>query len=253
MISILSPAKTLDMQVKYDIEPSNVRFNEETNTIVSVLSKYSPMRISKLMSISEKLSLLNADRYKSFDPSYPLDSSRPAMLCFNGGVYQGLASSDFTKEDFSYAQDHLRILSGLYGLLKPNDLIQAYRLEMGTKLKIKKSKNLYEFWGDKITKLLQEDIDKSGSDVLINLASNEYFRAIKTKSLGAKLINIIFKEYRNDELKIISFNAKKARGMMARYIIKNKINNESDLKGFNDDGYYFDEQKSDKDNWMFIK
>ncbi len=253
MVSILSPAKTLDMSPSMEFKGSSIRFSKETNKLVKELKKYKPAKLTQLMKISDKLALLNADRYHAFSEEYTSDNSTAAGLAFKGGVYIGLAADDFSQNEMTFAQSHLRILSGLYGLLRPLDMIQAYRLEMGTKISIDDYKNLYAYWGDKITNLLQDDINESGSDVLVNLASVEYFKAINTKKLSAKILKIDFKEYRDDKLKFISFNAKKARGMMSRFIIKNGITDYKDLRGFNDEGYYFEEGLSTEDDWLFIK
>ena len=186
------------------------------------------------MNISEKISLLNYERYIKWSLPFTKKNAHPALLLFQGDVYKGISVGDFKKEDFIYAQKSLRILSGLYGILKPLDLIQPYRLEMGTQIKIGKHNDLYDFWGDEITKAINED---KNSDYLINLASVEYFKSINKEKLNAKLINIIFKEKRNGSYKIIGINAKKARGLMSRYIIKNKISNPMKLKKFKEENY----------------
>ncbi len=253
MISLISPAKTLDLTPEFKDIETLPRFQKETNSLARALKKYSPSQLSQLMKISEKLALLNKDRYSTFSKEYTKINSKPAILSFKGDVYVGLQANDFNSKEIEFTQVHTRILSGLYGLLRPYDLMQAYRLEMSTKLNIRKYKNLYEFWGNKITKLLQEDIDKTNSNVLINLASIEYFKAINTKKIKAKIINVNFKEYRNDELKFISFSAKKARGLMTRYIIKNQITDYNDLLGFNYEDYYFESSLSNETDWLFVK
>lgn len=253
MISILSPAKTLDMATSERSVVSSIRFPKETSSIVKELKKYGPAKLGSLMKISDKLALLNSDRNQAFTDTYDMDNSKEAIFAFKGGVYMGLGAEDFDEKELNFAQSNVRLLSGLYGLLRPLDLMQAYRLEMGTKLKLGKHKNLYEFWGDKITNQLQEDINSTGSNILINLASNEYFKAVNQKVLEARIINIVFKEYRDDKLKFISFNAKKARGLMTRYIVKNKIVDYNDLQGFNYEGYYYDDKLSTEHEWMFVK
>jgi len=253
MISIISPAKTLDMSVPVFQKTSNIRFPKETNSLKIQLKKFNPAALGKLMHISDKLAILNADRYKSFNKVFDESNSRCALLCFKGDVYLGLDAASLDSNQMDFAQDHLRILSGLYGLLRPLDMMQAYRLEMSTKLSFRKYKNLYEFWGNKITNLLKRDLDNSGSNVLINLASKEYFKAINTKKLKARIINIHFKEYKNEELKFISFNAKKARGFMSRFIIEHKITNPNDLIGFDTEGYYYEPSLSDEENWIFVR
>jgi len=253
MISVISPAKTLDMSPLEHHNESQIRFPKETMSLVRSLKKLKPENLIDLMHISEQLAILNSDRYKHFSKEFDATNSKQALWAFNGGVYLGLGAEDFTIQEQDFAQQHLRMLSGLYGLLRPNDMMQAYRLEMGTKLSIRKHGNLYQYWANKITNLLQKDIDESGSNVLINLASQEYFKSVNTKKIKAEVINIHFKEYRNDQLKIISFNAKKARGLMSRYIVKNNITDHHELKGFNYENYYFDDKLSNSRDWLFIK
>lgn len=245
MIAILSPAKSLDFEKQFDIRSTQTRFDKETNDLIAVLKTKSEEEIQTLMSISDKLAELNVERYDNFKKKSP-KHAKQAYLAFQGDVYQGMEAEDFTQEEHEYAQQHIRILSGLYGLLRPLDLIQPYRLEMGTKLETDEGNNLYEFWGDKITEQLKKDIADQGDNVLVNLASNEYFKSVDTKELKKKfqIIDIEFKDFKNGKYKIISFYAKKARGMMARYIIQNKIDNIEELKGFEVDGYSFDPQES---------
>ena len=202
------------------------------------------------MNISEKISLLNYERYIRWSLPFNKNNAHPALLLFQGDVYKGISADDFKKEDFLFAQNSLRILSGLYGILKPLDLIQPYRLEMGTQIKIGKHNDLYDFWGEEITQAINKD---KNSDYLINLASVEYFKSIKKDKLKAKLINIIFKEKRNGNYKIIGINAKKARGLMSRYIIKNKINNPEDLKKFKEENYIYNKNLSSDSDWVFTR
>jgi len=223
---------------------------EDSKKIVNSLRKYSRDKLSKLMNISEKISLLNYERYIKWSLPFNKKNAHPALLLFQGDVYKGISVSDFKKEDFVFAQKSLRILSGLYGILKPLDLIQPYRLEMGTQIKIGKHNDLYDFWGDEITKAINED---KNSDYLINLASVEYFKSINKEKLNSKLINIIFKEKRNGDYKIIGINAKKARGLMSRFIIKNKISNPKELKKFKAENYSYNKNLSSDSDWIFTR
>lgn len=232
---IISPAKSLDFetpaQTKKHTDPI---FADETKKLLAEMKKLSPKQLGKLMDISPKLSELNYERFQNFNRQ----PKKQAILAFDGDVYAGLQAIDFTEKDLEFAQEHLRILSGLYGLLRPLDLIQAYRLEMGTELK----PNLYKFWDDKLTKEL-------GDDVIINLASVEYFSAIKPKNV----INIHFKEMKKGKPVVVALFAKKARGMMARYAIKNRINKPENLKKFNDGDYKFSKDLSNDANFVFIR
>lgn len=252
MIAILSPAKSLDFEKQFNIRDTKTRFKEETNHLIEVLKSKSEEEVQELMSISDKLAQLNVERYDNFKKRTP-KYAKQAILAFQGDVYQGLAAESFSHEEHDYAQQHLRILSGLYGLLRPLDLIQPYRLEMGTKLETDKGNNLYDFWGDKITKELKKDLKSQGDNILINLASNEYFKSVNKKDLKKdfQIIDIEFKDFKNGKYKIISFFAKKARGLMSRYIVKNQIKKVEDLKGFDLDGYSFDESESTKNKLAF--
>lgn len=252
MLVVISPAKKLNENCNKDIisKVTIPPFLEDSKKIVNSLRKYSTDKLSKLMNISEKISLLNYERYIKWSLPFNKNNAHPALLLFQGDVYKGISADDFKKEDFLFAQNSLRILSGLYGILKPLDLIQPYRLEMGTQIKIGKHNDLYDFWGEEITKAINKD---KNSDYLINLASVEYFKSIKKDKLKAKLINIIFKEKRNGNYKIIGINAKKARGLMSRYIIKNKINNPEDLKKFKEENYIYNKNLSSDSDWVFTR
>lgn len=252
MIAILSPAKSLDFEKQFDIRSTKTRFNEETNQLIEVLKTKSEEEVQELMNISDKLAQLNVERYDNFKKRTP-KHAKQAILAFQGDVYQGMEAENFTQEDHEYAQQHVRILSGLYGLLRPLDLIQPYRLEMGTKLETDKGNNLYEFWGDKITEQLKKDIKSQGDKILVNLASNEYFKSVNKKELKKdfQIIDIEFKDFNNGKYKIVSFFAKKARGLMARYIVKNHIEKVEDLKGFDLDGYSFDAENSNEAKLAF--
>ncbi|MEZ4687362.1 MAG: peroxide stress protein YaaA [Bacteroidia bacterium] len=254
MISILSPAKTLDYSTAPTTESySQPVFQDETNMLAKQLAGMKPKKLATLMHLSDKLANLNFERYQEFGFPFTKENAKQALLAFKGDVYQGMSVDDYVSEDFDFAQNHLRILSGLYGLLRPLDLMQAYRLEMGTKMKNKRGKDLYAFWGSKIAQKLNEDIASSGSRVLVNLASQEYFKAVDTEALEAALVTPHFKEYRDGKLKIIALFAKKARGMMADYIIKNRINEVESIKDFGIDGYRFDEAHSTETNWVFSR
>ena len=252
MLVVISPAKKLNENCNKDIisKVTIPPFLEDSKKIVNSLRKYSTDKLSKLMNISEKISLLNYERYIKWSLPFNKNNAHPALLLFQGDVYKGISADDFKKEDFLFAQNSLRILSGLYGILKPLDLIQPYRLEMGTQIKIGKHNDLYDFWGEEITQAINKD---KNSDYLINLASVEYFKSIKKDKLKAKLINIIFKEKRNGNYKIIGINAKKARGLMSRYIIKNKINNPEDLKKFKEENYIYNKNLSSDSDWVFTR
>lgn len=240
MIALLSPAKSLDIEKdKYPDLHTEHAFPKETMQLVRILKKMNVEEIRELMSISEKLGTENVARYKQFHKDYPDDLSAAAIYAFRGDVYQGFDADTANKNDIKYAQKHIRILSGLYGILRPMDKMQAYRLEMGTKLDNKKGKNLYEFWGDKISKQLNKDLEELKSDTIINLASNEYFKAVDKKKIKAHIIDVDFREDRDGKLKFVSFNAKKARGYMARFLVDHRIKTAEGLTAFNTDGYSY--------------
>lgn len=254
MLTIISPAKTLDYQSPLTTSDySKPQFMPETQQLVEVCKKLSANELAKLMSISPKLAEVNYQRFQDWHANFTLDNARQAILAFKGDVYEGLHVEDFTDKDLSFAQSHLRILSGLYGVLRPLDLIQPYRLEMGIRLKNGHNSNLYQFWGDKLTDYLNKELAQSANPTLINLASNEYFKAIKAKQLKASIIQPIFLDKSKGEFKVISFYAKKARGLMSRFIIKNNINQSNDIKSFNLEGYQFDSKRSTELEWFFIR
>lgn len=248
MITVISPAKNLDFESK----PTTDKFSqpellEHSEELMTVCRELTPAQISSLMKISDKLAGLNAARFSEWTQPFTEQNAKQAVLAFNGDVYGGLAADTLTATQLDYAQNHLRILSGLYGLLKPLDLMQAYRLEMGTKLDNSRGKNLYEFWGSIIAEKLNKVLADQDSQYLVNLASNEYFKAVDKKTLNTQIITPHFKDCKNGQYKIISFYAKKARGLMARYIIENKVTQLSQLKEFTVDGYYFSEEATQKD------
>ena len=252
MIAILSPAKSLDFDTPSQTKSSSkIIFEEETNKLVKKLKKLSAKKIGDLMSISATLSDLNYQRYQDFSQEYTTENSKQAILAFTGDVYRGLEATSFTEKEFEYAQNHIRILSGLYGLIKPLDLIQPYRLEMGTKFQITpKVKNLYEFWKDKITTELNRTLD---GDILINLASNEYFKSVDVKNLKSDVLSIDFKDNKNGQYKTIMTYAKLARGYMTNYMVKNKVTNIDELRGFDYEGYTFNNELSQDLNWVFTR
>ncbi|MAD00464.1 MULTISPECIES: peroxide stress protein YaaA [Pseudomonas] len=254
MLMVISPAKTLDYDTPPVIEQSTQpRFVEHSVELIEVLREKSPQEIAKLMSLSDKLASLNVARYGSWERESTPQNAKQALLAFKGDVYTGLNAEDFSTDDFAFAQQHLRMLSGLYGLLRPLDLMQPYRLEMGTKLVNPRGKDLYTFWGERISQWLNEDLEAQGDQVLLNLASQEYFGAVKPKALNARVIDTVFKDQKNGQYKIISFYAKKARGLMARYVIKERLQDPEGLKDFNLDGYRFDAVSSSENQLVFLR
>ncbi|MCB0688276.1 MAG: peroxide stress protein YaaA [Saprospiraceae bacterium] len=253
MIILLSPAKSLDFNPKPDVPRTQPRFKNDTFELADIMKKKSAGDLKKLMSISDKLADLNTSRFEAFKESHTKENSKQAMFAFTGDVYVGLDANSFDEKDIEFAQEHVRMLSGFYGLLRPLDVMQPYRLEMGTKLKTKRGKNLYEFWGDRIAKKIQEDLKSSENNALINLASQEYFKAVDLDVIDDDLYNIQFLEMRDDAYKFISFNAKKARGLMTKYIVKNKITTPEKIKGFNLDGYMYNPELSKDKDWVFTR
>ncbi|MDB5980932.1 MAG: hypothetical protein JWQ69_1947 [Pseudomonas sp.] len=254
MLMVISPAKTLD----FDTPPVTKRFTQpqfldHSQELIVQLRELTPPQIAELMDLSDKLSGLNAARFGSWTPAFTPENAKQALLAFKGDVYTGLQAENFTDADFSYAQDHLRMLSGLYGLLRPLDLMQPYRLEMGTKLANARGKDLYAFWGTQISEWLNQALAEQGDDVLLNLASNEYFSAVKRTALKGRIINTEFRDLKNDQYKIISFYAKKARGMMSRFVIKEQISTPEDLRQFNAQGYRYSNSHSTPDNLVFLR
>lgn len=254
MVIVISPAKTIDESPLNISTPHSIPdFINEAADIVNVLKKYSPSRIEKLMHINPKLGQLNFERYQEWQMPFTEQNAKPAIFTFKGDVYNGLKAEELSPDDLLFAQQNLRILSGLYGLLKPLDLIQPYRLEMGTKLKLKRKKNLYEFWGDKLTNSMLATFQKDKQDTLINLASNEYYKAIQSPQLSCKIITPVFKEFKNGSYKFMSVFGKKARGLMTRFIIENRIEDPEKLKLFDEEGYYYNDQLSEEYQWVFTR
>ena len=251
MIAVISPAKNLDFKTKYDVPTTQPRLMESTTELIDIMRTKSVDEVKDLMSISRQLAGLNVHRYKIFESEQTKVNSRPAIMAFNGDVYQGLEAQTFDQEKLDFAQSHLRILSGLYGLLRPLDLMQPYRLEMGTKLAFNDYKTLYQYWDNTILDLLVKDLKEQGDDIIVNLASVEYFKSIDKKGMPARVIDVEFKDFKKDKYKIVSFYAKKARGLMSRYIIENAITDPEDLKGFDYRGYYFDASESSENKLAF--
>jgi len=254
MLLLISPAKTLDFETPAPTaEFTQADFLKQSKQLISELRVLAPHDISNLMSISDKLGLLNFDRFASWKTPFKPTNAKQALFAFQGDVYTGMQAETFSVDDIQFAQQHLRILSGLYGLLRPLDLMQAYRLEMGTSFANSRGKNLYEFWGDTITGAVNKQLKELQSSVVVNLASHEYFNAVKPKLLKAEIITPIFKDQKNGQYKIISFFAKKARGMMSTYIIQNRITDPESIKQFNVAGYGFDPSMSSEREWVFTR
>ena len=249
MLAVISPSKTQDFSSSNVDVFTKMRQIEQSQILIDLLKTKTQGEIASLMSISDKLSKLNFDRFQTFSTPFTLTNAKQALLAFKGDVYNGIDAPNLSSQDLDFAQSCVRMLSGLYGVIRPLDLIQPYRLEMGTRLENDKGKNLYEFWGDQISQILNED----ESSVIINLASNEYFKGIDKKSLNAKIINIAFKELKGDTYKIIGIYAKRARGLMVNYMIKNRITKSDDLKNFNVEDYKFRQDMSDESTWVFTR
>lgn len=254
MLVVLSPAKNLDYKSEIPkLRTSQPQLLDEADRLIEQLRPLSGEQLSALMHVSEPLGELNYERFQSWHRPFTESNARAAVLAFDGDVYKGLAASSWTQEDFAFAQQHLRILSGLYGLLRPLDLMQPYRLEMGTSFANERGKNLYEFWGNTITDSLNARILRNQSRALVNLASKEYFRSVKPARLKVPVIEPVFKEVRNGTAKIISFFAKKARGQMAAYIVKHRLGEPEALQAFDWDGYKFQAELSDERSWVFTR
>ena len=253
MIAVISPAKTLDFDSPVPYETTQPRLKKYANELISVLKTKDVEEVQELMSLSEKLAILNVERYHHFRKAHTQHNSKAALFAFKGDVYVGMDAETMKESSVKFAQQHLRILSGLYGLLKPLDMIQPYRLEMGTKLAHAEYTNLYQYWGDTIVKLLLKDLKEQGDKTIVNLASQEYFKAVDRKSLKADVIDVEFLDYHKGEFKIISFFAKKARGMMARFLMDNEINSIEGLQEFHSEGYLFDPKRSSEKSLVFTR
>lgn len=254
MIIVISPAKTLDFEAPAGTgQYSLPDFLDESAVLIDQLRTLSPDQLGMLMSISPKLAALNADRYRTWTSPFTPANAKQALYAFKGDVYTGLDAETLEEEDIAFAQDHLRILSGLYGVLRPLDLMQPYRLEMGTQLANVRGENLYDFWGDRITDAINRELKRQKTDTLINLASNEYFKSVRPEKIAGKIITPVFKDQKNGMYKIISFFAKKARGLMSRYIIQHKLSDPEVIKDFDVAGYHFDPASGSADEWVFLR
>lgn len=254
MLIVISPAKTLD----YETPPGTSQFTvpdylEHSQMLIDRARLYSALDIAEVMEVSMNIAELNVDRFEQWHTPFTSRNAKQSILAFKGEVYSGLQAQAFTERDFGFAQTHLRILSGLYGLLRPLDLMQPYRLEMGRKIDTSRGKNLYEFWGGTITEGLNQQLEAINSRHLINLASNEYFKSVKPKQLNAEIITPVFKDYKNGEYKMMGVYAKKARGMLSRYIIQNQLSHPEDMKAFAEDGYIYNESMTTGNSWVFTR
>ncbi|KAF3981256.1 MAG: peroxide stress protein YaaA [Methylococcales symbiont of Hymedesmia sp. n. MRB-2018] len=253
MIIVISPSKTLDFSVNSFHDHTYPRQLNNSQELINTVKQFTVEELTSLMKISEKLSQLNWQRYRDFQQPFTLRNAKQALLAFKGDVYGGIDVENYTANDFAFAQSHLRILSGLYGCLRPLDLIQPYRLEMGTKLPNDKGKNLYEYWGEKVTALIDLDLENDENPLLINLASNEYYKVIKPKLLNAQVLTLNFKENKAGVYKTIGIHAKRARGLMTRFIIINRLTKASQLKTFSDADYVFNDTLSSEKEWVFSR
>ena len=253
MYVLLSPAKKIREPVPAVAHPTTPSLSSDAEVLSRTTKQLSTQNLKDLMGLSDNLATLNRDRFQTMNFPHNQDNATPAALTFNGDVYVGLDAPSLSADALAWAQDHVGILSGLYGLLRPLDLIQPYRLEMGTALKTKRGSNLYQFWGDKIAQEINEYTASKTTPVVLNLASNEYFKAASAKKINAPIITPVFKEIRNGKAKIISFYAKKARGTMTRYIIDNRIEDPESIKGFDRDGYVYRDDLSTESNWVFTR
>ncbi len=254
MLTVISPAKTLDYETPATTrQATQPAFLSRASELVEDARRLTPGDIQSLMGVSESIANLNHERFMNWHPEFTPQNAKQALLAFKGDVYTGLAAETLDAKGLKFAQKHLRILSGLYGLLRPLDLMQPYRLEMGLRFNNRVGKNLYEFWGNDISDAVQADLKKSGSPLLINLASNEYFKSVNAKTLDAEIITPVFKDLKQGKYKMISFFAKKARGLMARFIIDHQLNDPEGLKEFDAEGYYFSKTLSTASELVFLR
>lgn len=253
MFVVISPAKKLDTTGEKHPNFSTPSYTKHAQQLIQRLKKLSPLELQKLMGISADLAKLNHERYVAWSKKHDLKMSKQALFAFTGEVYSGLNATSFSESELVYAQDHLRILSGLYGVLKPLDLIHPYRLEMGTKLKVESYTNLYSFWGDVVVNDINKLMKKNKYEVLVNLASNEYFKVVNQKKLKAKVVTPIFKDFNHGSYKTVMVYAKKARGAMAAFIIKNQLTNKEDLIAFDTDGYVYNKEASTENEFVFYR
>ena len=254
MIVLLSPAKTLDYSQEFDVQHTAPAFLSDSAKLIKELKVKEPKDIASLMGLSDKLATLNFDRYQSWSASKTMgNDSKPALFVFQGDVYQGLQANTFNKKDITFAQKHLRILSGLYGELRPLDVIKPYRLEMGTKLPTARGKNLYKFWGTKVQENILKELKANKSNLVVNLASKEYFTVVGSLPTDVNVVSPVFKDFKNGEYKLISFYAKKARGFMSHWMVKNKITKSEDLKNFDAEGYKYSRKLSTESEPVFLR
>lgn len=254
MFFVLSPAKNLNEKAPAPVkEFTQPYLLAEAEILMRQLRELAPQQIAELMHVSDKIALLNVERNAEWHTPFTPDNAKQAVFMFNGDVYEGIAADTLKPEQIQYLQQHVRLLSGLYGVLRPLDLMQPYRLEMGTAFANTRGKNLYEFWGDIITDLLNDTLTQAGSDILINLASQEYFKSVNTQKLKARLITPVFKDEKNGKYKIISFYAKRARGLMVRYAAEHNITDPEMLKNFDYEGYAFNAAASNEFEWVFMR
>lgn len=252
MLLLLSPAKSLDYETPVEgVSHTLPQFVSQSTELIDVLRTQTPAQLASLMDLSDKLAALNVARYEAWRPKFTAKNSKQAVLAFNGDVYDGLDAKTLKVKDLDWAQENVCILSGLYGVLRPLDWMQAYRLEMGTALANPKGKNLYQFWDSSIANYLNERLSKDKTPVVINLASQEYFKAVDTKVLKARIIECVFEDYKGGKYKVISFFAKRARGLLARYAIQKQIKNPEKLKDFDVDGYAYVVSASTENRWVF--
>ena len=254
MLITISPSKGQDFDTPAPIDASTIPTHlDDSLLLIKEARKVDVAGLRELMAISENIAILNVDRFESFQTPFTLENAKQALYAFKGDVYSGISAVQYSKEDMDYAQDHLRMLSGLYGALRPLDLIQPYRLEMKTKLKNPRGDNLYQFWGERITESLNKTLESHQEKTLINLASNEYFKAVKPKLLKGRLLTINFKEEKEGKVRVIAIFAKRARGMMTDYILRNRIEDSEQIKHFDVAGYQYSEALSDDKQWTFTR
>ncbi|MHA3054090.1 peroxide stress protein YaaA [Acinetobacter sp. ANC 4633] len=252
MLALISPAKTLDYETALPSSDfTQPRLLDQSEQLIEVCRELSASQLASLMSVSEKIAQLNVARFQDWQTEFDFANARQAIFAFKGDVYTGLDAYALNDPQLDFAQQHLRMLSGLYGLLRPLDLMMPYRLEMGTKLHNPRGSNLYEFWGKRITDLIQQDLQQANSNILLNLASDEYYKVVKESALDAQIVKPVFLDQKNGKYKVISFYAKKARGLMARFVIEQQIQQIEDLKAFNSEGYYFDAENSNAKELVF--
>lgn len=254
MLITLSPSKGQDFETAVPSEIHTIPDQlTDSQLLINKAKKLDAEEVGELMAVSENISKLNVDRFQTWKMPFNTENAKPALFAFKGDVYSGIQKEKYDDNDLAYAQEHLRILSGLYGVLRPMDLIQPYRLEMKTRLKNDRGDNLYQFWGDRITEKLNSTLEDHKEKVLVNLASNEYFKSVKPKKLDARLLNISFKETKDEKTRVVAIFAKRARGMMTDFILRNRIDHVEDIKDFGAEGYKFSEKESTENIWVFTR